>query len=82
MRLDEEKSRFLATLFNLQMSGLADRFLTEIEEKVNPGMGSRPLSEIAFENRKKMQFQIVVCNGRDRNSTPNYLRLLYVLALK
>jgi hypothetical protein len=27
--------RFLATLFNIQISGLADRFLMEIKENVN-----------------------------------------------
>jgi hypothetical protein len=29
---------FLATLVNFEISGLADRFLIEIEENVNPGV--------------------------------------------
>ena len=40
---------FLATFFNIQISGLADRFLMEIEENVNPGTGKRQFSKIPYE---------------------------------
>jgi len=54
----------LATFFNFEISGLADRLLREIEENVNPGMAKRQFSKIPFENRKNMPFQIVVCHSR------------------
>jgi hypothetical protein len=46
----------LAKLFTLEIRGLADMFLMEIEENVNPGMEKRQFSKMAFENRKNMQF--------------------------
>jgi hypothetical protein len=55
---------FLAMLFNFEIKGLADRFLMEIEENVNPGGQERRFSEIPFVNRKNMQSQIVVCHSR------------------
>jgi hypothetical protein len=36
-----ETTGLLATFFNFEISGLADRFLMEIEENVNPGTGER-----------------------------------------
>ena len=56
---------FLATFFNFEISGLADTFLMEIEENVNPGIEKRQFSKIPFENRKNMQSQIVACYSRD-----------------
>ena len=58
----------LAKFFNHEIRGLADRFLMEIEENVNPGTERRQFSKIPFENRKNMQVQIVVCDGRNGNS--------------
>jgi hypothetical protein len=60
--------KFLATLFTIQIRGLADRFLMEIVGNVNTGMGKRQASKIPFENRKNMQVQIVVCDSRNGNS--------------
>ena len=54
--------------FNIQIGRLADRFLMEIQENVNPGAETRQLSKIPFEYRKNMQSQIVVCHSRDRHS--------------
>ena len=51
----------LATFFNIQISGLAERFLMEIEENVNPGTQKGGFSEIPLGNRKNMQSQIVFC---------------------
>ena len=60
----------LATFFNIQISGLPNRFLLEIEENVNSGRGKRRFLKIPFEYRKNMQSQIVVCYSRDQNATP------------
>jgi len=46
-----------------EISGLADRFLMEIEENVNPETQKGEFSEIPFGNRKNMQYQIVVCDS-------------------
>jgi hypothetical protein len=54
--------RLLATLFNVQINVLVDRFLMEIEENVNPGPQKGEVSEIPLGNRKIMQTQIVVCH--------------------
>jgi hypothetical protein len=51
----------LAKFFNHEIRGLADRFLTEIEEDVNPGTEKRQFSKIPFGNQKNMQPEIVVC---------------------
>ena len=40
----------LATLFNFEISELADRFLMEIEENVNPRTEELQFSKIPFEN--------------------------------
>jgi hypothetical protein len=61
----EPEHNFLATVFKFQINGLADRFLMEIEENVNPGMEKRQFSKMAFENRKNMQSQIFVCDSRN-----------------
>ena len=50
-----QKCGFLATFFNFEINGLADRFVMEIEENVNPGTGKRQFSKMPFENRKNMQ---------------------------
>ena len=55
---------FLATLFNIQIKGLADRFVTEIKENVNPGTQKGEFSKIPVENRQNIQSQIVVCYSR------------------
>jgi hypothetical protein len=49
---------------DFEISGLADNFLMKIKENVNPGMEKWEFSKIAFENRKNMQSQIVVCHSR------------------
>ena len=59
------KYKYLATFFNIQISGLSDRSLMEMEENVNPGTRKRKFSEIPLGNRKNMQSQIVVCDSRD-----------------
>jgi len=64
------KYRFLAKVFNFEISGLPDRFLMEMEENVNPGMGKGQFSKIPFENRTNMQSQIVAYDSRTHNSTP------------
>jgi hypothetical protein len=61
-----EEYNLLATLFNIEISGLPDRFLTEIEENVNVRTQNEVFSKITFENRKNMQSHIVVCDSRDR----------------
>jgi len=43
----------------------------EIKENVNPGGQERQLSKVAFEYRKNMQTQIVVCDRRDQTLSPN-----------
>jgi hypothetical protein len=63
-----QNQTYLATLFKIQISELADRFLMEIEEKVNPGTEKRQFSKIPFENSKNMQSQIVICHSRNGNS--------------
>ena len=52
--------RLLAIFFNIQISGLRDRSLMEIEENVNLGTEERRFSKIPFENRQIGQSQIVV----------------------
>jgi hypothetical protein len=42
--------RVLATFFDSKISVLADRFLMEIEENVNPGTEKRQFSKITLEN--------------------------------
>jgi hypothetical protein len=59
---------FLATLFTIQISGLVDRFLLEIQGKVNLGREKPQFSKIPFENRNKLRSQIVVCHSRNDNS--------------
>jgi hypothetical protein len=54
------KRRYLATSFNIENSELADSFLMEIEENVNPGTEKSQCSKMLFGNRKNMQSQIVV----------------------
>jgi hypothetical protein len=56
--------RLLATFFNFEINRLADRFLMEIEENVNPGKETGQFSKIPFENRKNMQSHIVACDSR------------------
>jgi hypothetical protein len=73
--------RLLATFFNFEINRLADRFLMEIEENVNPGKETGQFSKIPFENRKNMQSHIVACDSRDRNSKP-IIYDYYVWALK
>jgi hypothetical protein len=60
--------RWLATFSNFEISGLADRFLIEIEENVNPRVEKRQPLKIPSENRKNMQAQIVACNSREMQS--------------
>jgi hypothetical protein len=67
--------RLLATFFNIQISGLADRFVMEIAENVNPGTEKRQFSKIALENRKNMRSQIVVCHSRELESGTETLDL-------
>ena len=49
-------NRFLATLFNIQINGLADRFLMEIEENVNPGTEKGSFQRHLLRTDKNMQF--------------------------
>jgi hypothetical protein len=58
---------------DFEISGLADNFLMKIKENVNPGMEKWEFSKIAFENRKNMQSQIVVCHSRDLSPDVNWL---------
>jgi hypothetical protein len=60
----------LAKFFNFEISGLADRFLMEIEENVNLGTEQRHFSKIPFENRNNMQSQMVVCYSRNQTPPP------------
>jgi hypothetical protein len=62
---DPQTYNVLATFFNFEIKGLADRFLMEIEENVNPGTEKRQFSKIPFEDRKHMQSQTVVCYSRE-----------------
>jgi hypothetical protein len=47
-------TRFLATFFNYEISGLPDKYLMEIEENVNAGIEKRHFSKITLRNRKNM----------------------------
>ena len=69
--------RSLATFFNFEISGLADRSLMEIEENVNPGTQKGGFSEIPLGNRKNMQSQIVVCDNRKRESPYSASRCIF-----
>jgi len=55
-----------ATLFTIQIGGLVDRLLLEIEGKVNLGTEKPQFSKIPFRNRQNMQSQIVVCYSRNQ----------------
>jgi hypothetical protein len=59
-----EATGLLAKFFNLEINGLADRFLMESKENVNPRMEKGQFSKIPFYNRKNMQSHIVVCYSR------------------
>ena len=48
--------------FNFEIKGLADSFLMEIEQNVNPGMEKGQFLKIPLGNRKNMQCQIVACD--------------------
>jgi len=45
----------LAKVFNFEISGLPDRFLMEMEENVNPGMGKGQFSRYALAKKKQSQ---------------------------
>ena len=62
---EEADYNFLAKLFMFNISGLADRFLMEVVENVNPGTGKKQFSKIPSDYLKNMQSQIVVCHSRD-----------------
>jgi hypothetical protein len=63
--VQSRKSIDLATFFSFEISMLADRFLMEIEENVNPGAEQRQFSKILFDYLNNMHSQIVAFDSND-----------------
>ena len=61
---EEADYNFLAKLFMFNISGLADKFLMEIEENGNPETVGWQFLNIPFNYLKNMESRIVVCDSR------------------